>query len=93
MSSDYVIPIFSDYVMPIFRRQEVTYLQTRYIYAVISNYAVINAQLLSRSYHCAVIFNINALERYFYILYFSFLFFFSFFILHLLFSVFYFYYT
>ena len=31
MSSDYVIPIFSDYVIPIFRRQEVTYLQTRYI--------------------------------------------------------------
>ena len=31
MSSSYVIPIFSDYVIPIFRRQEVTYLQTRYI--------------------------------------------------------------
>ena len=31
MCSDYVIPIFSDYVIPIFRRQEVTYLQTRYI--------------------------------------------------------------
>ena len=31
MSSDYVILIFSDYVIPIFRRQEVTYLQTRYI--------------------------------------------------------------
>ena len=31
MSSDYVIPIFSDYVILIFRRQEVTYLRTRYI--------------------------------------------------------------
>ena len=31
MSSGYVIPIFSDYVIPIFRRQDVTYLQTRYI--------------------------------------------------------------
>ena len=31
MSSDYVIPIFSDYVILIFKRQEVTYLRTRYI--------------------------------------------------------------
>ena len=31
MNNDYVSPIFNDYVMLIFRRQEVTYLQTRYI--------------------------------------------------------------
>ena len=31
MSSGYVIPIFSDYVILIFRRQEVTFLQTKYI--------------------------------------------------------------
>ena len=31
MSTDYFIPIFSDHIIPIFRRQEVTYLQTRYI--------------------------------------------------------------
>ena len=31
MNSDYIIPIFSDYVILIFKRQEVTYLRTRYI--------------------------------------------------------------
>ena len=39
MSSGYVIPIFSDYVIPIFRRQEVTYLQTRYIVKVVPDAA------------------------------------------------------